>query len=175
QPVETVEPNRDLMRLRELADLVGRQSLQITALSATANSAVRQWMQKRGWMSSRPLVIDNEDTRVTMPSHVDHYCLVVEDQNVVRNFRSKDEASEQLADEPKDEPGSNASEAKDADTDLWETDQMSAMELMAEVAANTFEALDPQGSVIIFTRSDASTTRFAHVLERYGILAHDIM
>ncbi|KAJ2252358.1 hypothetical protein EV176_007556, partial [Coemansia sp. RSA 451] len=82
QPVETVEPNRDLMRLRELADLVGRQSLQITALSATANSAVRQWMQKRGWMSSRPLVIDNEDTRVTMPSHVDHYCLVVEDQNV---------------------------------------------------------------------------------------------
>ncbi|KAJ2503550.1 hypothetical protein GGH96_000110 [Coemansia sp. RSA 1972] len=173
QAVET-EPNRDLMRLRELADLVGRQSLQITALSATANSAVRQWMQKRGWMSSRPLVIDNEDTRVTMPSHVDHYCLVVEDQNVVRNFRAKGEASEQLADE-KNESGSNASGAKDADADLWETDQMSAMELMAEVAANTFEALDPRGSVIIFTRSDASTTRFAHVLERYGILAHDIM
>ncbi|KAJ2667360.1 hypothetical protein IW148_000055 [Coemansia sp. RSA 1199] len=175
QPVETVEPNRDLMRLRELADLVGRQSLQITALSATANSAVRQWMQKRGWMSSRPLVIDNEDTRVTMPSHVEHYCLVVEDQNVVRNFRAKDEASEQLANEPKDEPGSNASGAKEADADVWAEDQMSAMELMAEVAANTFEALDPRGSVIIFTRSDASTTQFAHVLERYGILAHDIM
>ncbi|KAJ2556072.1 hypothetical protein IWW35_000233 [Coemansia sp. RSA 1878] len=52
---------------------------------------------------------------------------------------------------------------------------MSAMELMAEVAANTFEALDPQGSVIIFMQSDTSTTQFAHVLERYGILAHDIM
>ncbi|KAJ2894880.1 hypothetical protein GGI21_005227 [Coemansia aciculifera] len=52
------------------------------------------------------------------------------------------------------------------------------MEQMSEVAANVIRAIGPQqngGSVIIFTRSDASTTQFGRVLETYGVSARDIM
>lgn len=49
------------------------------------------------------------------------------------------------------------------------------MEQMSEVAANVIRALEPRGSVIIFTRSDASTAQFGRVLESYGVVARDIM
>ncbi|KAJ2826003.1 hypothetical protein IWW50_002581 [Coemansia erecta] len=171
---EHEESDSEVLRLRSMADLVGQQSLQIVALSATANSNARKWMQKRGWMSSRPLVIDNENIGVAIPEHVTHYCLVIENQDTIRNFQAKDEAAEN---------SELAMKRQTEELGVWEADvkersaeeQLSAMELMAEVAANTLQALDPRGSVIIFTRSDASTSQFAQVLERYGILARDIM
>ncbi|KAJ2448915.1 hypothetical protein EV183_005178 [Coemansia sp. RSA 2336] len=171
-----------LEKLRSKMDLVGWQSLQLIALSATANSNVRQWMQRRGWMSSRPLIMgeSNEESssaQLKVPAEVTHYCLVVENNELVRNLRAKEDSSMQSEKSP-DQANLN----QDAD-DVWETDvskrteeeQISAMQVMAEAAANCLAALQPQGTVLIFTRSDASTTKFARVLESHGVLAHDIM
>ncbi|KAJ1742502.1 hypothetical protein LPJ68_001858 [Coemansia sp. RSA 1086] len=180
--VDAMPKDPKLEKLRASMDLVGWRSLQLIALSATANSNVRQWMQRRGWMSSRPLIMGepNEEAglaRFKVPAEVTHYCLVVENNELVRNLRAKEDSNakrEALPDQAN----------IDQDTgDVWETDvskrteeeQVSAMQVMAEAASNCLAAMQPQGTVLIFTRSDASTTKFARVLEHHGVLAHDIM
>ncbi|KAJ2310429.1 hypothetical protein H4R23_002775, partial [Coemansia sp. Cherry 401B] len=158
-----------VQQLQRAADLVGRQTLQVTALSATANSGARHWMQKHGWMSSRPRIIDSAD-EPTVPASVTHHCLVVEDHDTVRNFQARDDRAP--------DPSTEETEGGVWDTDVAQRSaeaQLSAMDLMADVAANTLAALRPTGSVVIFTRSDASTTQFARVLEEHGVMARDIM
>ncbi|KAJ2775674.1 hypothetical protein H4R18_005959 [Coemansia javaensis] len=155
-------PERPAERLlRSLGHVVGPRTVQVTALSATAGAAEREWMRARGWMASAPVWIDNAEARVVVPPAVTHHCLVVEDGRIVRNLRPK---RANLEAEPKEE------EEPDQDTE-----QIPMMEIMAEAAANAIEQLRPGGSVVVFTRPDASTARFGRVLERYGVLAQDVM
>ncbi|KAJ2849442.1 hypothetical protein IWW36_002633, partial [Coemansia brasiliensis] len=151
------------------------------------NSNVRRWMQRRGWMSSRPLIMGEEtseesnSSQLKIPAGVTHYCLVIENGELVRNIRAKEEAS--TNDTSGQANQKKQQKANDEEDDVWETDvlqrteeeQISAMEVMAEAASNCLAAMQPQGTVLIFTRSDASTTKFARVLEQHGVLAHDIM
>ncbi|PIA15360.1 P-loop containing nucleoside triphosphate hydrolase protein [Coemansia reversa NRRL 1564] len=161
--------------LRGLCDLVGPQSLQIVALSATCNSSLLRWMQLRGWMSSRPALLDNSEATVVMPKLTTHYCIVIEDEESVRNLRPNIPLSESA--------DTQRTSTRKTSDNPWEVDvrnrtdqnQVAVMELMAEVAINAIEAIKPHGSVIIFTRSDASIPQFAKVLERFGIRAQDIM
>ncbi|KAJ2313656.1 hypothetical protein IWW51_006090 [Coemansia sp. RSA 2702] len=120
-------------------------------------------------MSSRPRIIDSAD-EPTVPASVTHHCLVVEDHDTVRNFQARDDRAP--------DPSTEETEGGVWDTDVAQRSaeaQLSAMDLMADVAANTLAALRPTGSVVIFTRSDASTTQFARVLEEHGVMARDIM
>ncbi|KAJ1734637.1 hypothetical protein LPJ61_000967 [Coemansia biformis] len=163
-----------VLQLRSLCHLVGPRSLQVVALSATVNDAASEWMRTHGWMSSEPIRIDNEEARVVVPRQTVHYCLVIENGETVRNIRPKDKtraAGETQPTGAKEKPSSDMAEAPERPAH----EQVSMMELMAEAAANAMENLQPRGAVIIFTRSDASTTKFGHVLEKYGIGAQDIM
>ncbi|KAJ2757627.1 hypothetical protein IWQ57_007043, partial [Coemansia nantahalensis] len=164
QPEEPESPA--VRQLRSMCHLVGPRTVQVVALSATASEATSEWMRTRGWMSSEPIRIDNSEGRVVTPRETTHYCLVIEDGTTVRNLRPKDK-TRVAAGRPASQ-GPPAAAAPDQE-------QVSMMELMAEAAANAMEHLQPPGAVVIFTRSDASTTRFGHVLEKYGIRAQDIM
>ncbi|KAI8319369.1 P-loop containing nucleoside triphosphate hydrolase protein [Martensiomyces pterosporus] len=160
---------------------VGRRSLQLTVASATANSDLRRWMQGHGWLLCRPAIIDTDSRRVEVPSNTTHYCLVIEDEQAIRNLRVKERGADGSAE---DSRRATRQESREASADsVWETDvanrsdsdQRTVMELMAEVASNVIAELKPSGSVIIFTRSDASASQFGHVLESFGVHARDIM
>ncbi|KAJ2025074.1 hypothetical protein IW146_010060, partial [Coemansia sp. RSA 922] len=87
----------------------------------------------------------------------------------IRNLRDKSESPQE----------SSRTEAdtlqKEEEGDRSDSEQQTMMEQMSEVAANVIRELEPRGSVIIFTRSDASTAQFGRVLESYGVVARDIM
>ncbi|KAJ2904705.1 hypothetical protein GGI21_004254, partial [Coemansia aciculifera] len=70
-------------------DIVGPRSLQIIALSATANKDLRNWMVHRGWMLGRPLAIDNASMSIEVPAVTTHHCLVIENDRTIRNLREK--------------------------------------------------------------------------------------
>ncbi|KAJ1965167.1 hypothetical protein GGI12_000943 [Dipsacomyces acuminosporus] len=176
--------------------MVGVRSLQLIVSSATASGDLRRWMLRHGWMTSRPMTLDTASNRVEVPESVTHYCLVIENEKAIRNFRPKERGPDgsainqqqqqqhhhhhhssldagKLADEA---PDSGKDSAWEADvTDRTDTEQRTVMELMAEVASNVISELKPTGSVIVFTRSDASTSQFGHVLESFGVHARDIM
>ncbi|KAJ2881635.1 hypothetical protein H4R27_003955 [Coemansia aciculifera] len=148
-------------------NIVSEHSLQIIAVSATANKDLRNWMVHRGWMTMRPLMIDNPGQNIDVPTATTHHCLVIENDRAIRNLRDKSDAPQE-------------SSRAEADTlqkeeDRSDSEQQTMMEQMSEVAANVIRALEPRGSVIIFTRSDASTAQFGRVLESYGVVARDIM
>ncbi|KAJ2741862.1 hypothetical protein GGI20_004890 [Coemansia sp. BCRC 34301] len=169
-------------RIEPQFNVVGPRSLQIIALSATANKDLRNWMVHRGWMLGRPLAIDNASASIEVPSETTHHCLVIENDRAIRNLREKVPAAS-----PEETPLSSSrsqSQALEEDEELSKDGardaehknlEHSMMEQMSEVAANVIRAIDPQGSVIIFTRSDASTAQFGRVLESYGVSARDIM
>ncbi|KAJ2714987.1 hypothetical protein H4R19_001446 [Coemansia spiralis] len=171
-PKEPDEPESPAVKqLRSMCHLVGPRTVQLVTLSATAIETTSEWMRTRGWMTSDPIRIDNSEGRVVVPRHTTHHCLVIEDGMTVRNLRPKDK-TRTAAPAP---AASNPAAARDAPPAEQQSEQIPMMELMAEAAANAIEYLQPQGAVVIFTRSDASTTRFGHVLERFGIRARDIM
>ncbi|KAJ2823047.1 hypothetical protein GGI24_003777 [Coemansia furcata] len=151
---------------QQQTSIVGGHSLQIVAVSATANKDVRNWMVHRGWMTARPLMIDNADAGVGVPAQTTHHCLVIENDRAIRNLRPRDSSraeADALKEEDEAEPPSTAEPP------------LPMMEQMAEVAANVIRELQPRGSVVIFTRSDASTAQFGRVLEAHGVAARDIM
>ncbi|KAJ2584461.1 hypothetical protein GGH95_000370, partial [Coemansia sp. RSA 1836] len=172
-------------RIESRVNVVGPRSLQIVALSATANKDLRNWMVHRGWMLGRPLAIDNASATVEVPSGTTHHCLVIENDRAIRNLREKLPTTSQAEEEV--ELSSSRAQSKvlledeESSSDLRDpehksSEQHSMMEQMSEVAANVIRAINPQhGSVIIFTRSDASTAQFGRVLESYGVSARDIM
>ncbi|KAJ2790064.1 hypothetical protein H4R20_007076, partial [Coemansia guatemalensis] len=160
-PARDVDPA--VAALRQLCDLVGPQSLQIVALSATCNSSLQRWMQLRGWMSSRPALLDNSEATVVTPKLTTHYCLVIEDEKSVRNLRPNIPLPES-ADVERTSTNQSSDNPWEADVrNRSDQNQVAVMELMAEVAINAIEAIQPRGSVIIFTRSDASIPQFARV------------
>ncbi|KAJ1921113.1 hypothetical protein LPJ71_001349 [Coemansia sp. S17] len=150
-------------------NIVNEHSLQIIAVSATANKDLRNWMVHRGWMTMRPLMIDNPGQNIDVPTATTHHCLVIENNRAIRNLRDKSESPQE----------SSRTEAdtlqKEEEGDRSDSEQQTMMEQMSEVAANVIRELEPRGSVIIFTRSDASTAQFGRVLESYGVVARDIM
>ncbi|KAJ2074581.1 hypothetical protein GGH13_001220 [Coemansia sp. S155-1] len=150
-------------------NIVNEHSLQIIAVSATANKDLRNWMVHRGWMTMRPLMIDNPGQNIDVPTATTHHCLVIENDRAIRNLRDKSESPQE----------SSRTEAdtlqKEEEGDRSDSEQQTMMEQMSEVAANVIRELEPRGSVIIFTRSDASTAQFGRVLESYGVVARDIM
>ncbi|KAJ2823524.1 hypothetical protein FBU31_004254 [Coemansia sp. 'formosensis'] len=151
---------------QQQTNIVSGHSLQIVAVSATANKDVRNWMVHRGWMTARPLMIDNDDAGVGVPAQTTHHCLVIENDRAIRNLRPRD-SSRAEADALKEEEEEGESPAG--------PQPLPMMEQMAEVAANVIHELRPRGSVVIFTRSDASTAQFGRVLEAHGVVARDIM
>ncbi|KAJ2075412.1 hypothetical protein GGH13_000628 [Coemansia sp. S155-1] len=154
---------------RPEVNIVNEHSLQIIAVSATANKDLRNWMVHRGWMTMRPLMIDNPGQNIDVPTATTHHCLVIENDRAIRNLRDKSESPQE----------SSRTEAdtlqKEEEGDRSDSEQQTMMEQMSEVAANVIRELEPRGSVIIFTRSDASTAQFGRVLESYGVVARDIM
>ncbi|KAJ2022554.1 hypothetical protein IWW57_004481 [Coemansia sp. S610] len=155
---------------RTECNVVGPHSLQIVALSATVNKDLRNWMVRRGWMTSRPLVIDNPSRSIDVPASTVHHCLVIENDRAIRNLREKCEDSPQASSTREQGAALVREEEERADAEV-----QSMMEQMSEVAANVIRELAPRGSVLIFTRSDAGTAQFGRVLETYGVAARDIM
>lgn len=142
-----------------------RSEVRLVGASATCNSQLRNWMYKRQWLRSGNT---QEVTQLASNNEVKHYCLVIENEDAVRNFQ------------PATTPSSNPAEKQT----VWEQDIMKrtdqqhlqVMEIMAEVVWNVLQQMDTPGSVLMFTRSDAHSTKFKELLcSLYGLEVHDIM
>ncbi|KAJ2001529.1 hypothetical protein GGI04_003700 [Coemansia thaxteri] len=151
-------PSADCSR-RLQVNIAGPRSLQLIVSSATANRSLRGWLSSRGWLTCAPHVIDNDSGSVEVPLATIHHCLVIEHDRSIRNLRL------QKAESADDAPA--AEEETKADRLV--------MEQMAEVASTVIRELRPAGPVIVFMRSDASSTQFGYALEAYGVRARDIM
>ncbi|KAJ1934690.1 hypothetical protein EC988_008725, partial [Linderina pennispora] len=172
--IEAVEIDRDMGK-----GIVGARTLQVVASSATASRALRSWMGRRGWVGPRPVWVTSEAQRT--PPQIKHFCLVVENEHKIRNLQIKDKSPEAALARYREALDTKAAWVPGATP--WdsgvevrsEQQQQTVMEIMAEAASNVIREMQPAGTVVIFTRADASTTQFGHVLESYGVRARDIM
>ncbi|KAJ2725054.1 hypothetical protein GGI07_001522 [Coemansia sp. Benny D115] len=164
--------------------------IQLIMASATVNKDVRKFLRTRGW-TTRPADILDSEKQISMPLFTRHYCLVIENEETIRNIESKQE-QEQEQTEDGDEEGSisfkhqhgvKTKSKRKKITNPWEADvslrsaeqKTSINQLMAEVASNVLREMHAKGTAILFTRSDANLREFAATLKTYGIEAKDIM
>ncbi|KAJ1802338.1 hypothetical protein LPJ56_007225, partial [Coemansia sp. RSA 2599] len=166
------------------------RDVQLVVSSATANHRLRSLIGARSWVS-QPLVVLRDAETISMPSGTQHYCLVIDNEETIRNITPRITSSN--ADDNDDgdvasqQPSSYSRhlelKAQVDKQNPWVADvlarskeqQESIMQLMAEVASNVLRAMQPQGTTVLFVRSDANTRLFAGVLRSYGVVARDIM
>ncbi|KAJ1883621.1 hypothetical protein LPJ66_011001, partial [Kickxella alabastrina] len=158
-------------------------AVQLIMASATANKELRSFLRMRNWTSpAHPLHTIDIQQGITLPPSTTHHCLVIENQDSIRNLHRTNpnaSASAGSAAGP-DSFRRQQRRSHDAeDENPWESDvsrrsaqaQTHVMDLMAEVAANVIRAVQPSGPTLIFVRSDANSAQFAEILHTFGVPA----
>ncbi|KAJ1644998.1 hypothetical protein LPJ64_003379 [Coemansia asiatica] len=166
-------------------ELGRRREVQLVVSSATANHRLRNLIGARQWVS-KPLVVLRDTEAIGMPSDTQHFCLVIDNEESIRNIAPRivsDDENHQ-DDLVVSSYARYQERKKQADKqNPWVSDvmrrsseqQATVMQLMAEVASNVLQAIQPRGTTILFVRSDANSRQFADVLRSYGVVARDIM
>ncbi|KAJ2639195.1 hypothetical protein GGF40_001057 [Coemansia sp. RSA 1286] len=158
-----------------------RRDVQLVVSSATANHRLRNLISARSWVSHPPVVLRDSDL-IKIPAITQHYCLVIDNEESIRNIKQQTSLGEEnvhqstYARHLEQKALSNKENPWVADI-MSRTikQQQSVMQLMAEVASNVINYMQPLGTVILFIRSDANSRQFTNVLRSYGIDARDIM
>ncbi|KAJ2402888.1 hypothetical protein GGI23_000382 [Coemansia sp. RSA 2559] len=146
-------------------------SLQVVAVAATPTRRVRTWLRNNGCVPGDTAWLAPENgSYSTTPHTIQHHCIIIENESLVRNLRLKDSSSNSSA-----ESYENDKRSEDDSKPI-----LPLVNLTAEVAANVIEHFNPAtkedgGPVVIFTHPSADKSGLAKALRAYGIHARDIL